>query len=98
MHYNYLIKPLAVRKVRLFYRNVQKKHSNIYAYSDMLRYINNTVDAIYGIEQTIARRKPTIKRWKNWHMAHAGNWYYAYTIDGNTITIHDACHQQNMHE
>ena len=38
MQYNYIIKPLAVRKVR----------------------------------------------------------YYAYSIDGNTITIHDACHSQNM--
>ena len=34
-----------------------------------------------------------------WHMqAHAGTWYYAYTIDGDTVTIQDACHQQNMHE
>ena len=24
--------------------------------------------------------------------------YYAYTIDGDTITIQDACHAQNMHE
>jgi hypothetical protein len=23
-------------------------------------------------------------------------WYYAYTIDGDTITIVDACHAQNM--
>jgi hypothetical protein len=62
----------------------------------MLRYINKTVDAIYCIEQSIPRRKPTIERWKKWHMAHAGNWYYAYSIEGNTITIHDACHAQNM--
>ena len=31
-------------------------------------------------------------------MAHAGQWYYAYTINGDTITIEDACHVQNMHE
>ena len=45
-------------------------------------------------------RGPTIGRWQaqGWHMAHAGTWYYAYTIDGETITIQDACHQQNMHE
>ena len=24
--------------------------------------------------------------------------YFAYTIDGDTITIVDACHAQNMHE
>lgn len=23
---------------------------------------------------------------------------YAYTIEDDTITIHDACHQQNMHD
>lgn len=23
---------------------------------------------------------------------------YAYTIEGDTIVIHDACHRQNMHE
>ena len=37
-------------------------------------------------------------RLQGWHMAHAGTWYYAYTIDGDTITIQDACHQQNLHE
>ena len=67
-----------------------------YSYYDMLRYINNTVDAIYCIEQTVLRRKPTIERWLKWHMAHVGNWYYAYSIDGSTIIIHDACHEQNM--
>lgn len=98
MQYSYHIKPLAVQKVRSFYRNVLLNYPNTYSYDDMLRYINNTVDAIYGIEHSLLRRQPTIKRWQNWHMAHAGNWYYAYSIDGDTITIHDACHQQNMHD
>lgn len=94
--YSYIIKPLAVRKVRAFYKNVYLKYPNTYSYYDMLRYINNTVDAIYCIEQTVLRRKPTIERWLKWHMAHVGNWYYAYSIDGSTIIIHDACHEQNM--
>ena len=98
MQYNYRIKPLAVVAIRSFYRNVFVRYSNTYSYDDMLGYINNTVDAIYGIEHSLLRRKPTIKRWQNWYMAHAGNWYYAYSIDGDTITIHDACHAQNMHE
>jgi len=34
----------------------------------------------------------------NWHMANTDKWYYAYTIDGDTITIQDACHAQNMHD
>ena len=96
MQYSYIIKPLAVRKVRSFYRNVCHKYPNIYSYPDMLGYINKTVDAIYCIEQSVLRRKPTIERWKKWHMAHAGHWYYAYSIDGDVITIHDACHEQNM--
>ena len=98
MQYKYYIEPLAVQKVRSFYRNVLLKYPNTYSYDDMLSYINNTVDAIYGIEHSLLRRQPTIKQWRNWYMAHAGNWYYAYSIDGNTITIHDARHQQNMHE
>ena len=97
MQYNYKIKPLAARKVRSFYRNVLTRYPNTYSYDDMLRYINNTIDAIYGIERTLSRRKPTIKRWNKWYMAHADNWYYAYTIDNDTIIIHDACHQRNMH-
>ena len=96
MQYNYVIKPLAVSKVRSFYKNVYRRYPNTYSYYDMLRYINKTVDAIYCIERTALRRKPTIERWKGWYMAHAGHWYYAYTVDGTTITIHDACHAQNM--
>ena len=98
MQYSYRIEPQAVIAIRSFYRNVLLKYSSTYSYDDMLRYINNTVNAIYDIELSLLRRKPTIKRWQNWHMAHAGNWYYAYTIDGDVITIHDACHAQNMHE
>ena len=92
----YIIKPLAIRKIRSFYRNVYKKYPNTYAYADMLKYINATVDAIYSIEVTALRRKPTVERWQGWNMAHVGNWYYAYTIDDNTIVIHDASHTQNM--
>ena len=98
MQYKYHIKLLAVQKIRSFYRNVLLKYPNTFSYDDMLRYINDTVDDIYGIEHSLLRRQPTIKRWQNWHMAHASNWYYAYSIDGDTIIIHDACHQQNMHD
>ena len=45
-----------------------------------------------------ANSHPLNVRLHGWHMAHAGTWYYAYTIDGDTVTIQDACHQQNMHE
>ena len=78
--------------------HLTRQHYLFYAFDDMLKYINNTVDAIYGIEHSLLRRQPAMKRWQNWHMAHADNWYYAYSIDGDIITIHDACHQQNIHD
>ncbi len=98
MQYDYRVKPLVVTKVRSFYRNVLFKYPNTFSYEDMLRQINKTVDAIYEIEHTLLRRKPIISRWKGMYMAHAFNWYYAYSIEGNTVVIHDACHQRNMHE
>jgi hypothetical protein len=64
----------------------------------MHKNIDDAVNAIYRIEQTLARRKPVMERWQGWHMAKAGKWYYAYTIDGDTITIQDACHEQNIHD
>lgn len=96
MPYNYSIKPLAIHRIRTFYWHVMEKYPNTYSYYDMLKYVNETVDAIYRIESTLLRRKPTIKQWQEYHMAHAGSWYYAYTIEGNNIVIHDACHKQNM--
>ena len=47
MQYRYHIKPLAVQKVRSFYRNVLLKYPNTCSYEDMLRYINDTVDATF---------------------------------------------------
>ena len=31
-------------------------------------------------------------------MANTDKWYYAYTIEGDIITVVDACHAQNMHD
>ena len=31
-------------------------------------------------------------------MAHAGKWYYAYSINDDTIIIEDACYEKNMKE
>ena len=54
--------------------------------------------AIYAIERTLPRRSPIISRWEGYHMANTDKWYYAYTLDGDTVTVVDACHAQNMHE
>ena len=37
-------------------------------------------------------------QWAGYHMANTDRWYFAYTIDGDTITVVDARHAQNMHE
>ena len=98
--FGYEVKPRAAYKIRQFYQNVAKKYLHTYDEADMTRNIFDALQRIYFIEKTLPRRQPTITRWKkeNWYMANADKWYYAYTIDGETITIQDACHAQNMHE
>ena len=55
--------------------------------SDLLRMIDEVyAEPWWGI----------VDRWKGYHMANTDKWYFAYTIDGDTITIVDACHAQNM--
>lgn len=93
----YRFKSQALNNIWSFYRNVAKKYKNAYDLDDMERDIRHAIFDGTLIEKTLPRRRPTIKRWKNWHMATNGRWYYAYTIKDDTITIEDACHQQNMH-
>ena len=97
MRYRYKVKPLARRKIRSFYNNVAKKYKHTYSRWLMHKNIDDAIDAMYQIENSLLRRKPTIGRWKDYHMANTDKWYFAYTIDGDTITIVDACHAQNMH-
>ena len=63
---------------------------------DQKRNVRDAIDSIYQIECTLPRRKPTLARWFGYHMANTSKWYFAYSIDGDTITIVDACHAQNM--
>ena len=87
--YNYLVKPRAQQKIRSFYQNVARKYKHTYDANDFKRY---------DIEKTLLRREPTLTRWAGYHMANTDKWYFAYTIDGDTITVVDARHAQNMHE
>ena len=96
--YQYIIKPRASRKIFTFYGNVAKKYRHTYDKEYLKRDVQNAVFSIYQIERTLLRRQPTLSRWKGYHMANTDKWYFAYTIDGDTITIVDACHAQNMHE
>ncbi len=92
----YIIKPRAARKIYTFYGNVAKKYKHAYDKDDQKRNVYDALHAMYDIEKTLPRRKPTISRWQGCHMANTDKWYYAYKIDGDTITIVDACHAQNM--
>jgi hypothetical protein len=94
----YIIKPRASRKIFSFYQNVARKYRHTYDKNDLKRDVQNAVFSIYQIEKTLLRRKPTIHKWSSFHMANTDKWYFAYTIEGDTITIVDACHAQNMHE
>jgi len=96
--YHYKISHLAQRKITSFYYNVAKKYRHTYSKKLMHQNIDDAVDAMFQIECTLLRRKPIISQWSGFHMAHKGKWYFAYTIEDDTITIVDACHAQNMHE
>lgn len=94
--YRYIIKPRASRKIFSFYQNVAKKYRHTYDKGDLKHDVQNAVFSIFRIENGLLRREPTLKRWSSYHMAHKDKWYFAYTIDGDTIFIEDACHSQNM--
>lgn len=96
--YNYVVKPRAQRNVYSFYHNVAKKYKHTYDFDDFMRNVRATIDSMYQIERTLLRRKPILARWIGYHMANTDKWYFAYTIDSDTITIVDACHAQNMKE
>ena len=98
MEYRYKIKPLAKRKITSFYYNVAKKYRHTYSKELMHKNIDDSVDVMFQIERTLLRREPTISRWQGYHMANTDKWYFAYAFDGETVTIVDACHAQNMHD
>lgn len=96
----YIIRRQCHEKIEQFYRNVLKKYRHTYSIELMQRNVLDATNGMRLIEKTLLRRKPTLTRWQQqgYHMANTDKWYYAYTIDGDTITIQDACHAQNMHE
>ena len=95
---NYVIRKRCAQKITSFYRNVSKKYKHTYSLELMEKNVNDAFDSIYEIENTLLRREPTLSRWKGYYMANTEKWYFAYTYDGETVTIVDACHAQNMHE
>ena len=94
----YVIKKRCLSKINAFYRNVSKKYKHTYSEELMHHNVDDAVDAMFQIERTLLRREPTISQWAGYYMANTDKWYFAYTIDGDTITVVDARHAQNMHE
>ena len=94
----YIIRKRCAQKITTFYRNVSKKYKHTYSLELMEKNVNDAYDSMFEIEKTLLRRKPTLSRWAGYHMANTDKWYFAYTIEGDTVTIVDACHAQNMHE
>jgi len=94
----YIIKKRCAQKITSFYRNVSKKYKHTYSLELMEQNVHDAYDSMFRIETGLTRREPTLKRWAGYHMANTDKWYYAYTIAGDTVTVIDACHAQNMHE
>ena len=92
----YKIKKRGLANINSFYKNVSKKYKHTYSLELMEKNVHDAVDGMYQIERTLLRREPTLERWKGYHMANTDKWYYAYTIEGDTVTVVDACHAQNM--
>ena len=96
--YNYKVRRRVINKINAFYTNVAKKYSHTYSLDLMLKNIDEARYAIFFIEDGLLRREPTLKRWEGLYMTHAKHWYYAYRIEGDTVIVEDACHEQNMHD
>lgn len=94
----YIIRKRCAQKIVSFYRNVSKKYKNTYSEVMAHKNADDAYDAIFEIEKTLLRREPIISRWSGYYMANTKKWYYAYTFDGETVTVVDACHAQNMHD
>ena len=94
----HVIRKRCAQKITTFYRNVSKKYKHTYSQELMEKNVHDAYDSMFQIERTLLRRKPTISQWAGYHMANTDKWYFAYTIDGDTITVVDARHAQNMRE
>ena len=94
----HVIRKRCAQKITTFYRNVSKKYKHTYSQELMEKNVHDAYDSMFQIERTLLRREPTISQWAGYHMANTDRWYFAYTIDGDTITVVDARHAQNMRD
>ena len=94
----HIIRKRCAQKITTFYRNVSKKYKHTYSQELMEKNVHDAYDSMFQIERTLLRREPTISQWAGYHMANTDKWYFAYTIDGDTVTVVDARHAQNMRD
>ena len=94
----HVIRKRCAQKITTFYRNVSKKYKHTYSQELMEKNVHDAYDSMFQIERTLLRREPTISQWASYHMANTDKWYFAYTIEGDTITVVDARHAQNMRD
>ncbi len=94
----HVIRKRCAQKITNFYRNVSKKYKHTYSQELMEKNVHDAYDSMLQIERTLLRRKPTLDCWAGYHMANTDKWYFAYTIEGDTVTVVDARHAQNMHD
>ena len=67
--FRYVVKARAQIKIRSLYKNVAKKYRHTYDFDDFMRNVHDALFAIYQIEVSLPRRKPTLSRWKGYYMA-----------------------------
>jgi hypothetical protein len=96
--YKYEISRQCYEEIYAFYYHVALKYRHTYSEELMHKNIDDAIDSMYQIERTLLRRQPSVKRWLGLNMANTDTWYFAYTIENDTIIIVDACHAQNMHD
>ena len=94
----HVIRKKSLLIINSFYRNVSRKYKNSYSEELMHQNIDDAIYGMYQIEETLLRRLPILKRWEGYHMENTKKWYYAYTIEDDTVTVVDTCHAQNMHD
>ena len=65
----HVIRKKSLLKINSFYRNVSRKYKNSYSEELMHQNIDDAIDGMYQIEETLLRRLPILKRWEGYHMA-----------------------------
>ena len=100
MHWpeNYSLKILepVYNQIRQFYRNVHKKHRNVYGKEQIKSMIINAFNSINNLHGYKLISDSILDKWKGFGRVVVGQWHFAIDIKGNKVTVVDACHQQNM--